>query len=105
MTMIQSVADAVPQVRQVSPPTEQSTLDLLTAGPKFSRPASHTHPTMRIARRCTVLPLPRALPTGRTDGQTPHRFNTLTAYAVRVYNKLLQVKKNSRVILTMRSSI
>jgi len=36
----------------------------------------HMQPTMRIARRCAVLPLPRtllpphALPLGQTDGQT-----------------------------------
>ena len=43
---------------------------------------------MRIARRCTALLLPRALPLGqtdgRTDGRTQHRVDTLTAYAVRV---------------------
>jgi len=27
-------------------------------------------PTMRIARRCTALLLPRALPLGQTDGRT-----------------------------------
>ena len=35
--------------------------------------------TMRIARRCTALLLPRALPLGQTDrridGQTQRRFN------------------------------
>ena len=35
--------------------------------------------TMRIARRCTALLLPRALPLGHTDrridGQTQRRFN------------------------------
>jgi len=51
---------------------------------------ARVQPTMRMARRCTALLLPRALPLGQTDGQTDgltdtqHRVNTLTAYAVRV---------------------
>jgi len=61
----------------------------LPVGPKFTRPAYRMQqPTMRIARRCTAMPLPRALPLGQTDGwtdrQTLHRFNTLITYAVRV---------------------
>jgi len=71
-------------------------LGLLTVGPKFTRPACHMQPTMRIARRCTALLLPRTLYTavaravlgqtdrltdGRTDRRTRHRFNTRRAYA------------------------
>ena len=63
-------------------------LDIITVGPKFSGSAYHLQPTVRIARRCTALLLARALPMGQTDGRTDrrtwHRFNTLTAYAVRV---------------------
>ena len=44
---------------------------------EFTRPKCHT----RIARRCTALLLPRALPLGhtdrRSDGRTQRRFNTL----------------------------
>ena len=32
-----------------------SMLDLLAVGPKFTRPACHVQPTMRIARRCAAL--------------------------------------------------
>ena len=34
------------------------------------RPACHMQLTMRIARRCTVLQLPRALPMQQTDERT-----------------------------------
>ena len=39
----------------------------LSVGPKSTLPASHMQPTMRIARRCAALLLPRALPLGQTD--------------------------------------
>jgi len=41
----------------------------LSVGPKSTLPASHMQQTMRIARRCTALLLPRALPLGQTDGR------------------------------------
>jgi len=47
-----------------------STLDLLAVGPKFTRPACHMQPTMRIARHSMALLLPRALPVGQKDVQT-----------------------------------
>ena len=70
----------------------QAMLDLLTVGPKFTRPACRMQTTMRIARRSTTLLLPRALPlgqtdgqtNGRTDGRTQQRFKTLKACAIRV---------------------
>jgi len=34
-------------------------------------------PTMRIARRCTALLLPRALPAGQTDGRTDGQTDTV----------------------------
>ena len=47
-----------------------SMLDLLLVGPKFTRPACRMQPTMRIAGRCTALPLPRALPLRQSNGRT-----------------------------------
>jgi len=54
-----------------------SMLDLLAVGPKFTRPACHMQPTMRIARRCTTLLLLRALSVGQTDGRTDGHGNVL----------------------------
>ena len=48
-----------------------SILDLLTVGPKFSRPACYMKPTMRIARDCTALPLSQVQTDGRTNRRTP----------------------------------
>ena len=46
--------------------------DLLTVGPKFTRPACHMQPTMRIAVHCSSG---RTLFRDRqTDGRTRHRF-------------------------------
>ena len=40
--------------------------------------------TMRIARRCTALLLPRALPLGQTVGRTQHRSYRRDAMLARV---------------------
>jgi len=81
-------------------------LNLFTVGPKFMRPTGHiltcvphvTSSDADIARRCMALLLPRATPgtDRRTERRTPHRFNTLTAYAVRVTNgSLLNTRASS----------
>jgi len=53
-------------------------VDLLTVGPKFTRPACHMQRTMRIARRCTALLLPWDRQTDRRTDSAP--FSTLAAY-------------------------
>ena len=46
--------------------------------------ACHMQLTMRIARRCTALLLPRALPLGQTVGRTQHRSYRRDAMLARV---------------------
>ena len=57
--------------------------ELLTVGTKFTRPARHMQPTMRIARRCAAA---LGATDGWTDRRTRHRFNTLATNTVRVIN-------------------
>jgi len=67
-----------------------STLDLLTVGPTFTRPACHNaadyahRPPLR-----DFVAAARAAP--GTDRRTQHRFNTLTAYEVSV---VIQVSRS-----------
>jgi len=51
---------------------------LSTVGPEVTRSACDMQPTMRIARGCTALLLPRELPLGRTGGRTDGHDTVLT---------------------------